>query len=53
MCFFVNDLYGKIAELAQEGIKPIFSHKQADLVSLAYLDIKKIGEVLIELLQRG
>jgi hypothetical protein len=41
----------EIAELAKQGIKPMFSRKQPGLVSFAYLDTEKIGEVNIGLLQ--
>ena len=49
--FRVNDLDGIVAELAKQGIEPIFNLKMPR-VSVAYLDSDKIGGVIFELSQR-
>jgi len=48
--FIVDDIDNKLAQLAKQGIKPVFN---VDLpgVSAAYLDSDKIGGVIIELIQ--
>ncbi len=50
--FQVDDLDAMLAELAKEGIKPVFHKSWPDLgVGFAYLDTDRIGGVIFELIE--
>jgi 4-hydroxyphenylpyruvate dioxygenase-like putative hemolysin len=52
LAFRVEDLDGILAELAKEGITPIFHHSFLNLgIAFAYLNTDKIGGVMFELLE--
>ena len=50
LAFFVSDIDNKLAQLAEQGIKPFFNGDSRSR-SFAYLDTDKIGGVIIELIQ--
>ena len=49
----VDDLHGMLAELAKQGIRPVF-HKYYPEINFgfAYLDTERIGGVMLELIQK-
>jgi len=50
--FHIDDLDGMLAELAKEGIEPIWQHRYPDVgISFAYLNTDKIGGVMFELIE--
>lgn len=50
--FHVDDLEGMLAELAKEGIEPVFHHSYPEFgISFAYLNTDKIGGVIFELIE--
>jgi len=50
--FHVDDLDGMLAELAKEGIEPVWWKKLPELgISFAYLDSDKTGGVILELIE--
>ena len=51
--FQVDDLDGMLAELAKEGIQPVFYHSLPQLgAAFAYLNTDKIGGVMFELIEQ-
>lgn len=50
--FDVDDLQGTLAELAKDGIQPVFHHSFPEAgISFAYLDTDRVGGVMFELLE--
>ena len=50
--FHVDDLDGMLADLAKDGIRPVWGHKVPQLgISFAYLDSDQIGGVMFELIE--
>jgi len=50
--FQVDDLDAILAELAKEGIEPVFYHSFPDLgIAFAYLNTDRIGGVIFELIE--
>lgn len=50
--FRVNDLNGKLAEFAQNGIEPVWQHSMPEIgFSWAYLNTDIIGGTMIELIE--
>ena len=50
--FRVDDLDGKLAEYAEQGIEPVWQHSMPELgVSWAYLNTDTIGGTMIELIE--
>jgi catechol 2,3-dioxygenase-like lactoylglutathione lyase family enzyme len=50
--FRVDDINDTLAELAKEGIEPVFQHSYPEIgISFAYLNTDKIGGVMIELIE--
>ncbi|GAI15528.1 unnamed protein product [marine sediment metagenome] len=51
IAFIVDDLEGETAELVEKGIPVIAKAKIQNGVSFAYFDTRKVGNVIIELMQ--
>ena len=51
IAFIVDDLEGEMAELVEKGIPVIARGKMQNGVSFAYFDTRKVGNVIIELIQ--
>lgn len=50
--FNVDDLDGVLAELAKDGIEPVFHHSYPEVgISFAYLNTDRIGGVMFELIE--
>jgi len=50
--FNVEDLKGMLAELAKEGIEPIWQHSYPEYgIDFAYLNTDKVGGVIFELIE--
>ena len=50
--FRVDDLDGVLAELAKDGIKPVWGKKMPEFgISFAYLDTAQAGGVMVELIE--
>jgi len=53
IAFIVDDLEGEMAELVEKGIPVIAKGKMQNGASFAYFDIRKVGNVIIELIQQA